>query len=268
MPADHPTLRTPPSQASGDLDLRAQVEDLERRFVALRDQARQAQRLASLGTAAAMLAHEFNNLMTPIVGYARYALDHEDVELMKTALRKTLRQAEMLTAMTDRILGLAIDQAQSFQSVPVLECAREAVDCLCRDLAKDGITLNLEIDPALKVWTDPRQLVRALFNLLFNARQAIGSGGGRITVSAREADDDDVAIRVSDSGCGIPPDLLDEVFEPFFTTKKDADEHGRRGAGLGLTICRDIIEEQRGRITVESQVGKGTTFTIRLPSSG
>ncbi len=262
---------TPPtqaSQASHDFDLRAQVENLERRFVALRDQVRQSQRLASLGTAAAMLAHESNNLMTPVGGYAKYALEHDDVEMMKKALGMTLRQTATLSAMANRILGLAIDEAQSFESVAVRECAEEAVACLCRDLTKDGIALTLEIDADLKVWAEPKQLVQVLFNLLINARQATGGRSGRITISARETDDDRVAIEVRDTGCGIPPDQLDAVFEPFFTTKKDARANGRPGVGLGLAICRDIIEEHRGRITVASELGKGATFTITLPSSG
>ena len=261
------TPHTQSGQAPVSLDLRAQVEDLERRFVALREQARQAQRLASLGTAAAMLAHEFNNLMTPVVGYGKYALEHDDVEMMKKAIAMTLSQTSTLTAMANRILGLAINEAQSFESVPVVQCAEEAVACLCRDLAKDGITLKLEIDPHLKVWTDPKQLVQVLFNLLINARQAMAKRGGWIGISARHADDERVAIRVRDTGCGIPAEQIQAVFEPFFTTKKDAQQNGRPGAGLGLTICKDIIEEHRGRITVESEVGRGTTFTITLPSS-
>src|SRR5262245_31081971 len=112
----------PPNATTSDLDLRTQVESLERRFVALRDQARQVHRLASLGTAAAALAHEFNNLMTPVVGYAKYALDAGDVDLMKKALDLTLKQTAIGTAMAGRVLGLAVDEAQSFQSVAVEKC--------------------------------------------------------------------------------------------------------------------------------------------------
>lgn len=233
----------------------------------LRDQARQAQQLASLGTAAAMLAHEANNLMTPVVGYAQYALEHDDVELMKKALRMTLRQMGTLTAMANRILGLAVDEAKSFQSVAVRDCVEEAIACLCRDLSKDGITLHADIDPRLKVWADPKQLVQVLFNLLLNARQALGGRHGRITFEAAATDDERVAVRVRDTGCGIPADHLGLIFEPFFTTRKEPQPNGRRGAGLGLAICKDIVEEHRGTITVESTVGQGTTFTIMLPSS-
>ena len=263
------TRHRQPNLPPAEFDLRAQVERLEERFVALRDQARQAQRLASLGTAAAMLAHEFNNLMTPVVGYAEYALQHDDVEMMKKALRTTLRQTATLTAMADRILGLAIDEAQSFESVSVRPCAEEAVASLCRDLSKDGITLKIDVGDDLKVWADPKQLVQVLFNLLVNARQAIGGHGGRITIGAHQTVDEQTAIEVRDTGCGIPAEQLGAVFEPFFTTKQDLRRDGARcGSGLGLAICKDIIDEHRGRLTVESQVDRGTTFTITLPSSG
>jgi len=258
-----------PHPAPAEFDLRAQVERLEERFVALRDQARQAQRLASLGTAAAMLAHESNNLMTPVVGYAKYALEHDDVEMMKKALRTALRQTSALTAMADRILGLAVNEAQSFESTSVLECVDEAVACLCRDLTKDGITLKREIDSGLKVWADPKQLMQVLFNLLINARQAMSERGGHITIRAAETTDERVAVEVHDTGCGIPAAQLDAVFEPFFTTKKNMrQENCRSGVGLGLTICKDIIDEHRGQLAVKSEVGTGTTFTITLPSSG
>ncbi|MCK4661150.1 MAG: ATP-binding protein [Phycisphaerae bacterium] len=265
-------FKTTPHPPSGQdiahkIDLRSQVEDLERRFVALREQARQAQRLASLGTAAAMLAHEANNLLTPVVGYAKYALDHDDVDLMKKALGITLRQSSALTAMADRILGLAIDHAQLFESIPIVEVVEEAVACLCRDLSKDGITLSLEIDKELKVWGDSRQLVQVLFNLLNNARQAMGKHGGRITISARQCAENRVAVQVRDTGCGIHADQLDNIFHPFFTTKTNLRKNGHRGSGLGLAICKDIIEEHRGRISVESEVGKGAVFTITLPCS-
>lgn len=262
------THDTQPAQTSSDLNLRTQIENLEQRFVALRDQARQAQRLASLGTAAAMLAHESNNLLTPVVAYAKYALEHDDVEMMKKALNITLKQTATLSSMANRILGLAIDEAKSFESVPVRQCVEEAIACFCRDLSKDGITLNLEIDPDLKVWTESKQLVQVLFNLLLNARQAMGNHGGRITISASETDDDRVSILIRDTGCGIPADQIEAIFEPFFTTKHQVQQNGRPGSGLGLAICKDIITEHRGQIAVESEVGHGTTFTITLPSSG
>jgi len=256
-----------PRLTDAERKLQIQIERLERQFDQLRQQIRQSQQLASLGTAAAMLAHEYNNLMTPAVGYARYALDSDDHELMIRALNMTLRQGAIVSAMADRILGLAIQEAQSFQAVDLKAVVQEAVACMGRDPAKDGITLRINIDEGLKVRADEKQLIQVFFNLLLNARQAITGHGGRITVDASTKGDDQVEIRVRDTGGGIPPDILDTIFDPFVTSKSRSPDGSDKGAGLGLAICRDIIQEHRGDISAESEPDRGTTFTITLPVS-
>ena len=104
-----------------------------------------------------------------------------------------------------------------------------------------------------------------LLNLLINARQAMPSGGRVLIRLEHDAAADMVDLVVRDTGCGIPADKLPRIFEPFFTTKSGPDETGKGGTGLGLASCRQIIEAHRGRIRVESTVGKGTQFTIKLP---
>jgi signal transduction histidine kinase len=254
----------PPQLSETERKLHAQFERLEQQFALLKQQTRQAQKLASLGAAATMLAHEFNNLMTPVLGYARYALDADDKELMAKALQMTIRQTDVITAMSDRILGLAANEAQSRQPVSIAKAVEDAVACMCRDLSKDGITLDADIDASLRVLADPKQLQQVLFNLFINARQAITHRNGRITVRA-EGGDEYLEIRIKDNGCGISADNLERIFEEFYTTK--GDRPGKSGLGLGLALCREIIEEHRGTITVESEPGHGTTFTLRLPSA-
>jgi len=106
-----------------------------------------------------------------------------------------------------------------------------------------------------------------LFNLLINAREALQGTAGRIVVSAEQTSDNHVSIAVRDTGKGIAPELQQRIFEPFFTSK-DSNGNGRRcGVGLGLAVCRDIVQENHGRIRVESEVGVGTTFTISLPAA-
>lgn len=244
--------------------LQAQFERLEHQFGILKEQTRQAQKLASLGTAAAMLAHEFNNLMSPVVGYAKYAVDSKDPELMVKALTMTLKQTAIVTGMSDRILGLAASETQAVARVNVQSAVADAEACLCRDLSKDGIRLVNEVDPAVHVMADPRQLQQVLFNLLLNARQAIKHRNGRIRVSAEAAGERKVAIHVADNGCGIPAEALSDIFDAFYTTKDDRPD--KSGLGLGLTLCRDIVEEHHGAIDVASELGKGTTFTITLPA--
>ena len=261
------TTAAPDRQEAEHL-LQTQIRRLEEQFNRLKEQVRQTQQLAALGTAAAMMAHEYNNVMTPVVGYARVAAESNDPELMKKALSMTLRQASVLSAMSDRILGLAVNEAQSFEPVKLKAVVVEAVASMCRDPAKDGITLSIDIADELTVLADDRQLRQVFFNLLLNARQAMQNHHGRITIDAARAGDDGVETRVADTGCGIKPEHLDSIFEPFFTTRGPTEGGPRKGCGLGLALCHDIVTEHNGQITVQSQWGEGTTFTIALPSAG
>jgi signal transduction histidine kinase len=108
------------------------------------------------------------------------------------------------------------------------------------------------------------QIEQILLNLIINARQAMPRGG-RMMIEVRENPTTQMAeIKISDSGVGISPDQLRMIFEPFYTTK-EPDDHGHGGSGLGLSVCRQIIEQHHGRIRVESLVGKGSKFTVKLP---
>jgi len=212
-----------------------------------------------------MIAHEFNNLLTPVVAYARHALDTEDTGLMRTALAKTLDRTAMLREMADRVIGLARQPETSVKAVKVRAVVENAVGCLGRDLSRDNIALNIQIDPELTVRANENQLLQVLFNLVINARQAMLGRRGRLTVDAAPTGNGRVVINVRDTGCGIAPEHLDRIFEPFFSTKGADSPPEKRGLGLGLSISRDIIDELGGEITVESQLGQGTTFTITLP---
>ena len=108
------------------------------------------------------------------------------------------------------------------------------------------------------------QIEQILLNLIINARQAMPRGG-HLRIEVRENAQTQMAeVRVSDTGVGIPPEQLRLIFEPFYTTKSP-DEHGHGGSGLGLSVCRQIIEQHQGRIRVESLPGKGSVFTVKLP---
>jgi signal transduction histidine kinase len=104
-----------------------------------------------------------------------------------------------------------------------------------------------------------------ILNLVINARQAMPNGGTlRVGVRQNHATQM-VEISIQDTGCGIPAETLTKIFEPFYTTKNGPDESGQGGSGLGLAMCKEIVGRHQGRIRVESTVGKGTTFTIKLP---
>ena len=109
------------------------------------------------------------------------------------------------------------------------------------------------------------QIQQVLLNLLINARQAMPNGGRLWIKLLHDAENDMIDLVVRDSGCGIPADKLPRIFESFYTTKSGPDASGKGGTGLGLSMCREIIESHHGRIRVDSTVGKGTAFTLKLP---
>ena len=250
---------------SAEQMVEVQFDRLVQQVDSLRKQLREAQRLAALGTMSAMIAHEFNNLMTPVISYAQYAMEKGDEALMKRAVEKGLQQAKRASQMCDRILGLATQTNMGPGPVEVAPLINETVASLGRDLSKDSIQLRLNIPEGLRVKANAGQLQQVLFNLVLNARQAMLGHPGSLVVQAETLADNTVAIRIKDSGCGIKPEDLERIWEPFFTTRRHGERPDQRGIGLGLTICREIIEDLGGTIGVESQPGQGTTFTITLP---
>ena len=120
--------------------------------------------------------------------------------------------------------------------------------------------------PSPEAYINGNQIQQMLLNLLINARQAMPSGGRVMIRLGYDAENDMVELVVRDNGVGIPADKLPKIFEPFYTTKQGPDASGKGGTGLGLSMCRDIIEAHHGRIRVDSTVGKGTAFTLKLPT--
>lgn len=247
------------------------VEDrfaqLSMQFDLLKAQVRQAQQLTNLGTTAALLAHEVNNLLTPIRAYAEYALTSDDHELMHKALTVTCKNAQMVVAMSSRILEISAAKPRTTEVIPVRTVVEDALASLCRDLSKDGIDLSIHVEESLTVQADPLQLQQVLFNLFLNAREAMSaSRSGRLTISAIRRGDI-VVIEVHNTGDSIPPDLLAHLFEPFQTSKPAQRGGRRRCGGLGLALCRDLVEENNGTIQVVSDADRGTVFTMTLPAS-
>ncbi len=264
MPRERPTRTRADGQRVPAVE--EHLAGLEAQLGELKSQVHQAQQLAGLGTAAATIAHEMNNLLTPILAYSQAALSAGDTALQEKALKVTVKNVRMLVAMSERVLEISAARSSSPELVSVREVTEDALASLCRDLSKDGIVTKLDIDESLQVWSDPLHLQQVLFNLFLNAREAmVSSRSGRLTVSAASRDDK-VVIEVRDTGVGIEPELLGFIFDPL-TTSKPAQRNGRhRCGGLGLSLCRDLIEENGGSIRVSSEPGAGTTFTIALPA--
>jgi signal transduction histidine kinase len=264
-----------PAPVSAPEAIEQQLQLMQRQLDMLREQLTESQRLATIGTIAAVIAHEFNNLLTPIVSYSQFALtsaesDKPDMELIKKALSKAFGASTKAGKICQSMLGLARGHT-AFGQVSVQELVEEVLLVMARDPQKDGLALRVQVQPELKVSGDPVQLEQVLLNLLINARQAMlgsRSGSGSITIKAGDVEGENaIRIQVIDTGPGIPEKLLPKIFQPFFTTKGTARKGENKGTGLGLAICKEIVEAHKGRIEVTSVVGKGTTFGVVLPKA-
>jgi signal transduction histidine kinase len=237
---------------------------------ALKAQVLQLQSLANIGTASYMIAHEINNLLTPLADYAALALENpDDKSLTDKALRKTVQNCQRAAKMMESMLAMANGRRQEKENVPLRALVEDVFACLCRDFGKDGITVQIQIPENLTVWAVPVQIHHVIMNLILNARHAMLPRGGVLTIRASEATDV-TYIEVADTGSGIKPADLPHIFESFFTTKKTEgrgtrDDGRATGCGLGLAFCKKIIDAHQGCISVESQPGQGSKFRITLP---
>lgn len=239
---------------------------IERRFALLEKQVQRLQKLAALGTMSAVLAHELNNLLTPILGFCQMAIERKDERTMTAALQKTLSYGQHAAGLCRKIMGMATDDAGDQPTVTLLRpMVEDAVECMARDLSKDGIATIVEVAPTLAARVHAASIKQVLFNLILNARQAMMDRRGHLTIVAQRCGDHMVRLSVKDSGPGIAPELLPRIFEPFFSTKSRSESPDRRGLGLGLFVSKQLVEESGGKLTVESPPGEGATFTLWLP---
>ncbi len=230
----------------------------------LRQQLLQAQKLSSVGALASSVAHEFNNILTTIINYARLALRATDPPARTQALEKILKGSQRAATIVNSMLGFARNRSTQREATDLVKLLEEVLVLAEKDLSKHRIHVEKKYDGRPQACVVPGQIEQVLLNLVINARQAMPRGG-QLRVEVREnARTQMVELSVADTGVGIPADRLRLIFEPFYTTKQP-DAHGHGGTGLGLSVCRQIVEQHQGRIRVESQVGKGSTFTVKLP---
>jgi signal transduction histidine kinase len=231
----------------------------------LRRQLLQAQRLSSVGTLASSVAHEFNNILTTIINYAKLGLRAAgDDQARSQALDKILKGSQRAATIISSMLGFARGTSSQRQMTDLAALVDEVLVLTEKDLSKHRIQVEKKYHGRPQAPVVPAQIEQILINLIINARQAMPRGG-RLRIEVRDNLRSQMAeVRITDSGVGIPPEQLRLIFEPFYTTK-EPDEHGHGGSGLGLSVCRQIIEQHHGRIRVESLVGKGSTFTVKLP---
>ncbi|MHC4131251.1 MAG: sensor histidine kinase [Planctomycetota bacterium] len=247
------------------LSLHKELENHKQQSENLRSEINSLQGPANIGLATCMIAHEINNLLTPIANYATLALNNiEDKTLVEKALNKTESSCRRASQIMESILNISNGKKQKRQKVKLAVLLNEVFSCLCRDFSKDGIKVHIHVPDDMVINVVPVQIQQVFMNLILNARDAMIPKGGSLTIDCKDKPEC-IQIKVKDTGCGINPDQLDRIFEPFYTTKdqqKNKPESG--GFGFGLAFCKRIIEEHQGNICVDSQSGKGTKFIITL----
>ena len=237
----------------------------------LKSEIGQMQRLANIGLISSMVAHEMNNILTPIGNYAQLALNYKsDEQLTEKALQKAIHNSARATKILESMLAMAAGRKQNKQSANLRILLDEIFDCMARDFEKDGITVETHITEETSVYCETICFQQVLMNLILNAREAMlgtdnSSKGGRLTISA-ETSENDTTINISDTGCGIEAKDIHKLFTPFYTTKMADSKHQRQGNGLGLAFCKRVIDSHDGTISVSSKPTIGTTFTITLPN--
>ena len=243
----------------------SEIAELQQQVDALRQQLAQAQKLTAVGELTSTITHEFNNLLMSIINYARMGMRHKDEATRDKAFDRILSAGIRASKVTNTVLALARNRSNSAEPTDMVRLAEDALLLLEREMRKYRIAIDTELADVPKAMVNGNQIQQVLVNLLINARQAMPNGGRMIVRLSHDVDAGTVDLLVRDFGTGIPADKLPHIFDSFYSTKSGPDESGKGGTGLGLSMCREIIEAHQGRIRVESTVGKGTAFTLKLP---
>jgi len=222
----------------------------------------QSEKLASVGRLAAGVAHQINNPLTGVLTYSSLLLrdkpeDDPDREDLEVIVNETMRCREIVKG----LLGFSKQADLKKEAIDINSIIRNAVFLTKNQALLNNVKIITELsDQLLPIVVDGSQIEEVFLNIILNAIDAM-SEGGELQVTSNMTDSNQVVrIRFADTGCGISPENLNKVFDPFFTTK-DAS----KGTGLGLAVAYGIIEKHRGKIRIESQVGKGTICLIDLP---
>jgi PAS domain S-box-containing protein len=263
------------STRSQNTILTIRLHDLSEQ-VHLEEQFLQAQKMEVVGRLASGVAHDFNNLLTVIIGHSNLLLHWSGLDnTAYRSIKEITKAAEHASELTRQLLLFSRKQEQELKIVHLNTVLNDINKMLERIIGED-IELVYELDPSISAMkADPRQIEQIILNLCVNARDAMPEGG-TIFISTHHYKSDFIpigsyasllpgsyiALKIRDTGMGIAPELIDRIFEPFFTTKEPG-----KGTGLGLSTVYGLVRQIEGQIAVESELGKGTTFSVFLPSN-
>lgn len=220
------------------------------------------QRLQMIGTLTSSISHEFNNLLTPIMGYSMMALEKlpsDDTELYDGILEiyhTSLKAKEIISRLSDLSRKNTDD---TFRQASVDDLIRKTL-AVAKPAKPEAVEIKLDLNCwEQRILANEIQICQMVLNLIINGFHAMGEKAGVLSIST-SFNETHVKISVGDTGHGIPPEILPDIFTPFFTTKEMGE-----GTGLGLSIVAQVVEDHQGEIQVETKINCGTTFIISLP---
>lgn len=237
-------------------------ERVEEATSAIREQQNElirAERLATVGQFAAHIAHEIKNPLSGITVALELMRSKLEDNEQQQSISDVLKEVKRLDRILKDLLQLSIPKEMDFSPTDPNDIVERSVVVVSSAADEKGVTIETNLKCTGEYVLDHEKCQQVVINLLINGIDAVDANEGRVTVETENVNGD-VHVRVSDTGRGIPPEEMEKVFEPFYTSKK-------QGTGLGLAISKKIVEAHDGRITVSSELGKGTTFTVVLPAS-
>ncbi|MGA8890221.1 MAG: ATP-binding protein [Anaeromyxobacteraceae bacterium] len=248
--------------------LEEKVEERTSELRAAQDTLVRTEKLSSLGKLSASIAHEINNPLAGILTFAKLMIRTIEHGPVGDAERRTLvkqlalvqRESERCSAIVRNLLDFARERPLQLKDVDVNQVVEEVFQLVANQVAIQGLLVEKDLARVPMVDADFGQIRQAFMNIVINAIEAIGRGGHLRVATRPLPEEDGVEIVFQDDGPGIPPELMQKIFDPFFTTKE-------KGTGLGLSVVYGIVDRHKGRVSVDSEPGKGTRFTIRLPAA-
>jgi PAS domain S-box-containing protein len=222
----------------------------------------QSTKMSAVGQLAAGIAHEFNNILTGIIGYTSFAMSRTSIDQVRRDLKIVEKASSRAVEIVNKLLSFSRQKEERFQLASVDEVIEDTLALIEHTFQSDKIRILRHYGKIPPIRMNVGEMQQVILNLAINSKHAMPEGG-MIAINT-ELKDDYVKIDFSDTGIGIPKENLPRIFEPFFTTK--GKDGSKAGTGLGLSVVYAIIERHGGRIELTSEVGKGTTFTIWLPN--
>lgn len=254
-------------EVAGDIAFGLYNSELEKERKELQKQLYRSARLSAVGQLAAGIAHEFNNLLSVILGHTQLSLEEDSVDEIKQSLKEIEKTTKRGSGIVIKLAAFAKPKEPDFKSEDITRTIDEVIQLQKKQLLLENIKIERKYFSNSKVSYDKGQMEQVFLNMLINSIHAIKpKGKGKIVISVKDVYRN-LEIRFSDNGIGMDKTTKDKIFDPFYTTKGAwaKDSLGISGTGLGLSIVHSIIKQHNGTITSKSTKNKGTTFIINLP---